>query len=451
MKPAHLQLISAKTGHPELIRFFGGVFFMAKGSETSAAVWFDSSAFKVEDLDRAFTILQEEVGKPIGFKAVGTAPILKVIEEWAATHQHTLLNQAIREGTFELKFFPKESKIQVTKKLKVLVVDDSKTIRTLLTRIFNSDPNLEVVGAADRPSTAFEMMKTLKPDVITLDLEMPELDGATFLRKYLRVFPIPTVMVSSISLEDGPRVLQALEAGAVDYIQKPSAEELQELTPILIEKIKVAASAKLKFSETSIKAKVSQLRMDSSCLIAIGSSTGGVEALKVLLTSLPADIPPIVITQHIPAAFSKAFADRMNTLCPFQVVEASNGMEIRPGTVYIAPGGKQMQLKKRSDQSIRIVVDDSPPVNRHKPSVDFLFDSVLTAVGGNCVGVILTGMGADGAAGLLKLRKAGARTIAQDEASCAVFGMPKEAIRLEAAQEVLAITDIPQKLIDWLS
>jgi two-component system chemotaxis response regulator CheB len=191
--------------------------------------------------------------------------------------------------------------------------------------------------------------------------------------------------------------------------------------------------------------------LDQNCLIAIGSSTGGTEALRQVLTELPAEIPPIVITQHIPAVFSKAFADRMNSLCPFEVLEAAHGMEILPGKVFIAPGGRQMQVRKRNDGRLFIVIDDSPPVNRHKPSVDYLFDSVVEACGGKCIGVILTGMGADGAKGMLKLKTAGAQTIAQDEATCAVFGMPREAIRLGAASEILPLGDIASKLILWLS
>lgn len=432
-----------------------GVFWVAQGSKHSAAVWISAASFQETDLDQAFRMLEAEVGDPVGFKAVGTSQLLTYIGAWLGIHGFKLLNQAVREGLFELKFHPKDSKIQVTRKLKVLIVDDSKTIRSLLTRIFSSDPALEVIGSADRPSTALERIETLKPDVITLDLEMPEQDGISFLKEYLKSYPIPTVMVTSISLEEGPRVLQALEAGAVDYMQKPSAHELEDVSPILIEKVKAAATAKVKVgkapAKVPVKATRSKGRMDPSCLVAIGSSTGGIEALRVLLTALPEAIPPIVITQHIPAVFSKAFADRMNSLCPFHVVEATHGMEVLPGTVYIAPGGKQMQIRKRPDQSLQIVVDDSAPVNRHKPSVDHLFDSVVKACGGKCIGVILTGMGADGAAGLLKLKNAGARTIAQDEASCAVFGMPKEAIRLDAAQEILPIGEIAQKLIDWLS
>jgi two-component system chemotaxis response regulator CheB len=304
------------------------------------------------------------------------------------------------------------------------------------------------------------LIAKLKPDVITLDLEMPEVDGLSFLKQFLPVHPIPTVMITSIGLEEGTRVLQALEAGAVDYVQKPSAVELSEVAPVLLEKVKAAASAKLNFATKTSPVslvKGAQVRasglgaLDPSCLIAIGSSTGGTEALRKVLTELPETIPPIVITQHIPAVFSKAFADRMNSLCPFQVSEAAHGMEVLPKNVYIAPGGKQMQIKKRPDGRVFIVIDDSPPVNRHKPSVDYLFDSVVAACGEHCIGVILTGMGADGAKGLLKLKNAGARTIAQDEATCAVFGMPREAIRLGAASEVLPLGDIAQKLISWLS
>ena len=451
MNHPHLDLISHRTGSPDLIRLNDGVFWVAQGKDQSAAVWMSATSFQESDLDRAYEILKAEVGSPLGFKAVGTSRLLTFIGGWLGVHQFKLLNQAVREGVFELRFFPKESKIQVTRKLKVLVVDDSKTIRNLLTRIFNSDPSLEVIGSADRPSVAIERIQELRPDVITLDLEMPEMDGISFLKEFLKTHPIPTVRVTSISLEEGPRVLQALEAGAVDYMQKPIAHELGELSPVLIEKVKAAASAKVKVVKTPVKARPAKGRMDPSCLVAIGSSTGGIEALRVLLTGLPEAIPPVVITQHIPAVFSKAFADRMNSLCPFHVVEAAHGMEVLPGTVYIAPGGKQMQIRKRSDQTLHIVVDDSPPVNRHKPSVDHLFDSVVKACEGKCIGVILTGMGADGAAGLLKLRTAGARTIAQDEASCAVFGMPKEAIRMGAAQEILPIGEIAQKLIDWLT
>ncbi len=451
----HLELISeAQAG--EKMTLFDGVLWVGQGRGTSAAVWFNARWFHEGDLERGYDLIREAIGTPTGFKMVGTERIMGQIREWMDDKGIPLLNSAVREGSFELRFFPKECKLQVARKIRVLVVDDSKTIRTLLTKILSSDPLIEVVGATDRPSGARTLMEKLKPDVITLDLEMPEMDGVAFLKEYLPKFPIPTVMISAISMEEGPKVLQALEAGAVDYIQKPTASELEELTPVLIEKIKMAGTIKvnsLRLNSSPVGARIVSLNgaLDQSCLIAIGSSTGGTEALRKVLTQLPESIPPILITQHIPPVFSRAFAERMDSLCPFKVAEATHGMEVLPGNVYVAPGGKQMSIKRRADGKRYIVIDDSPPVNRHKPSVDYLFDSVVMACGGHCIGVLLTGMGTDGAEGLLKLRKAGARTIAQDEKTSAVFGMPREAIRLEAAQEILGLGEIATKLIHWLS
>jgi two-component system chemotaxis response regulator CheB len=458
MSIQHLELISSRSGHSEKLSFFDGVLWVAQGLETSAAVWLSARWFQDGDLDRGFDLLKNEVGTPTGFKMVGSNKLVAMIEPWIRDKRYKVLNHAVREGSFEVRFFAKECKIQISRKLKVLVVDDSKTIRNLLTKIFSSDAGLEVVGSTDRPSSARVLMEKLKPDVITLDLEMPEKDGLQFLKEYLPVFPIPTVMVTAIGMEEGTKVLEALESGAVDYIQKPSASELTEITPLLIEKIKMAGSAKVNINKVGSEG-VSPLRpalkatgsLDRNTLIAIGSSTGGTEALRKILTELPEGIPPIVITQHIPAVFSKAFADRLNTLCPFRVKEAAHGDEVVAGSVYVAPGGKQMQIKRRPDGRVFIVIDDSAPVNRHKPSVDYLFDSVYEACGQNCIGVILTGMGSDGAKGLLKLKRAGARTIAQDEKSSAVFGMPREAIRLDAAQEILPLKQIAQQLMQWLS
>ncbi len=458
----HLTLFSASHPDQDKIILFDGVFWVAQGIKESAAVWVSSRWFHEGDLETGFEILKGAVGIPAGFKMVGSSKLIQKMTEYLASKRYRVINTAIREGTFEVRFFPKEGKIHVAKKIKVLIVDDSKTIRNLLAKIMGDDPQLEVVGAADRPSTALPMIQKLKPDVITLDLEMPEVDGLAFLKQYLPHHPVPTVMITSIGMEEGSRVLQALEAGAVDYLQKPSASELEDAAPVIVEKIKGAATAKLATTAKSgplgvaggIPRKnpvMSHGALDPKCLIAIGSSTGGTEALRKVLTELPAMIPPIVITQHIPAVFSKAFADRMNSLCPFEVSEAVHGAEVLPGNVYIAPGGRQMQIRKRNDGRIFISIDDSPPVNRHKPSVDYLFDSVVAACGGNCIGVILTGMGGDGAKGLLKLKTAGARTIAQDEASCAVFGMPREAIRLGAAGEILPLGEIASKLIQWLS
>jgi two-component system chemotaxis response regulator CheB len=462
MEIKHLTVFSANHSDQEKIVLFDGVFWVSQGIKSSAAVWISSRWFHEGDLEAGFELLKSAVGTPVGFKLVGADKLIKKISGFLMERRYRVLNHAVREGTFEVRFFPKDCKIHVAKKIKALIVDDSKTIRNLLAKIMSEDPQIEVVGTADRPSVALPLIQKLKPDVITLDLEMPEVDGLAFLKQYLPHHPVPTVMITSIGLEEGSRVLQALEAGAVDYVQKPSASELAEVAPVIVEKIKAAATAKVKSApKTSPVTLVGGAKntnprpyaghLDQNCLIAIGSSTGGTEALRQVLTELPAAIPPIVITQHIPAVFSKAFADRMNSLCPFEVYEAEHGMEVLPGRVFIAPGGRQMQIRKRNDGKMFIVIDDSPPVNRHKPSVDYLFDSVVEACGGKCIGVILTGMGADGAKGMLKLKNAGARTIAQDEATCAVFGMPREAIRLGAASEVLPLGDIASKLIQWLS
>ncbi len=342
------------------------------------------------------------------------------------------------------------------KRKRVLIVDDSKTIRHILTRILEVD--LDVVGCAERPSQVEEMIARLKPDVITLDIHMPEMDGVTLLKRYLPKFQIPTVMISSISMAESGHVLQALEAGAVDYIQKPSLDELAEVTPLIVEKVKTASSAKVKaitpFSQKSALQKpvTAMGAMNLSNLIAIGSSTGGTEALRQVLTRLPSGIPPIVIVQHIPAVFSLAFAKRMNDLCAFEVKEAVDGDECRPNRVLIAPGGFQMSLVRGSGPSgYQVQVKDAPPVNRHRPSVDVLFQSVADLVGKKAVGVILTGMGADGAKGLLQMRQKGARTIAQDEASCVVFGMPQAAIKLKAAEQVRPLGEIAGEVLTLVS
>ncbi|MBU6153536.1 MAG: chemotaxis response regulator protein-glutamate methylesterase [Bdellovibrionales bacterium] len=462
MNVKHLTLFSRAHAEQDKVVLFDGVFWVAQGIKASAAVWISSRWFHEGDLEAGFDLLSGEVGTPVGFKMVGSARLIQQIANFLSVRRYRVLNQAVREGTFELRFFPKDGKIHVARKIKVLIVDDSKTIRNLLAKIMSEDPQLDVVGTADRPSAALPLIQKLKPDVITLDLEMPEVDGIAFLKQYLPHHPVPTVMITSIGMEEGTRVLQALEAGAVDYVQKPSASELEEAGPIIVEKIKAASTAKLATGgkvgpvglvggQRMVPSNAGSAILDQRCLVAIGSSTGGTEALRKLLTELPAAIPPVVITQHIPAVFSKAFADRMNSICPFEVSEAVHGMEVLPGNVYIAPGGKQMQVRKRNDGRMFISIDDSPPVNRHKPSVDYLFDSVEQACGGNCIGIILTGMGADGAKGLLKLKAAGARTIAQDEASCVVFGMPREAIRLGAAREVLPLGEIASKLVQWLA
>ncbi len=458
MKLKHLELISVKSGHPGVLSLFDGVLWVAHGAKESAAVWLSSRSVKSLDYAIAYRSLETVLGEIICCKLAGEERAVKGIEAWMREQDRPLANVAVRNGAFEVAFSPADNRVRISRKLRVLVVDDSKTIRNLLTKILNSDSSVEVVGAADRPSEALRLIESLKPDVVTLDLHMPEMNGLDFLRKFLPNHPIPTVMVSAVSLEEGSEVLQCLEAGAVDYIQKPSATEISEISPQLIEKVKMAAGVKVKVSTLAGQAGRSNRRwsgsqgsMERDRLLVIGSSTGGTEALRKILIELPDQIPPTLIVQHIPAMFSKAFAERMNDLCPFRVKEAEDGDEILPDHVFIAPGGKQMKIRKRADGKKFIVVNDAPPMNRHKPSVDYLFHAVAETVGGECVGVILTGMGNDGAAGLKRLRDAGARTIAQDEKTCVVFGMPREAILLGAAQEILPLQEIPGCLVRWFS
>ncbi|MBF0299945.1 MAG: chemotaxis-specific protein-glutamate methyltransferase CheB [Oligoflexia bacterium] len=346
------------------------------------------------------------------------------------------------------------TKIQATVQKRVLIVDDSKTIRNLLTKILNQDPLLKVVGVASDAIEAETMISRLRPDVITLDIHMPKMDGVTFLEKLLPRMPLPVVMITSLNIEDSSSVLRALELGAVDYIQKPQLEELTLLGPLMCERIRTAASARVKRSCKRTTKEVRSVHrtssINSSIVVAIGASTGGTEALKDVLVNLPEKIPPIVIVQHIPAVFSLAFANRLNELCPFKVKEAADGDQLKPGCVLIAPGGKQMAIVPCSS-GYKIRITDAPPVNRHKPSVDYLFDSIATHVGKKAIGILLTGMGNDGAKGLLKMKQAGARTIGQDEESCVVYGMPKVAFEIGAVEEVHPLNTIPTVLVKWLS
>jgi len=341
-------------------------------------------------------------------------------------------------------------------KTKVLIVDDSKTIRNLLTTILSQDSEIEVIGTAEKPSEARAFMAKHKPDVITLDVHMPEMDGVSFLREYLPKSPIPTVMISSISLEESPLILDALEFGAVDYIQKPTFEQLKVLAPKIIETIKLAANAQVKVGHTThsnlrnailSKTKIpSTWDSENTPLLVIGSSTGGTEALREILTHLPTEIPPTLIVQHIPPVFSKAFAMRMNEICPFTVTEATHQMKVLPNQVLIAPGGTQMKVVKLGKEYFVEVDPNAPPVNRHKPSVDPLFLSVAGLLPKKTIGIILTGMGSDGSKGLLKLRESGAMTFGQDEATSIVYGMPQAAMKIGAVSKQVPLKEIAKTL-----
>lgn len=368
-----------------------------------------------------------------------------------------------RENHFQLMYDFSRKKLQVSteletvrfkenetsikqRKTKVLIVDDSKTIRNILTKIFSAEPDLEVIGAIDNPLAVEDFLKLHKPDVMTLDIHMPEMDGVSLLKKIMPQFHIPTVMISSISKEEGPQVLAALEAGAVDYIQKPSFKDLDEASQLIVQSIKTAASARLQKKKLK-KEKIKAVSIDHSKVVLIGSSTGGTEALREIFENLPSEIPPILVVQHIPSVFSLALAERLNSLCPFLVKEAQQGDLVLKNQVLIAPGGKQMGLRE-SSRGLFVEITDDAPVNRHRPSVDYLFDSACAITGIDWVAAVLTGMGADGAKGLARLRQLGARTIGQDEQTSVVYGMPKEAARLGGVEFVLPLGQVAEKIVE---
>lgn len=345
-------------------------------------------------------------------------------------------------------------------KIRVLTVDDSALMRQVLSSLLARDPAIEVVGAAPDPYVAREKIKALNPDVLTLDVEMPKMDGITFLEKLMRGHPMPVVMVSSLTEAGCQTTLRALELGAVDFITKPRIDlrdGMQEIAQDLIDKVKAAAAAKVRrrtVGEPQACAPVSTLNPIGShamikttdTIIAIGASTGGTEAVKDVLEMLPPNTPPILVTQHMPERFTKTWADRMNSLCRIAVKEAEDGDSVLPGHALVAPGGYHMSLV-RNGARYTVQINQDPPVNRHRPSVDVTFASVARYAGANAIGVILTGMGGDGAKEMLAMKRAGAFTIAQDEASCVVFGMPKEAIKLGGVDKVLPLEAIAGEIL----
>lgn len=340
--------------------------------------------------------------------------------------------------------------------IKVLIVDDSAVVRKIFTSELERDPAINVVGAAPNPFVARDMIIALKPDVITLDVEMPRMDGITFLRRLMRHYPLPIIVVSSLTTSGGKVAMESLSAGAVDVMCKPGESyTVGDMAVDLIEKIKAAALVKVT-AITSAPDSIAERPVRHSLLrttdkiVAIGASTGGTQALQRVLEEMPANCPPIVIVQHMPENFTKAFADRLNDICEMEVREAVDGDSVTPGLALIAPGNHHMLLV-RSGAKYHVQIKDGPRVNRHKPSVDVLFKSVARYAGANALGVILTGMGGDGAAGLLEMKQNGATTIAQDEASSVVFGMPKEAIKLGAAEAVLSLDKVAGGIISRVS
>jgi len=345
------------------------------------------------------------------------------------------------------------------KKIRVVVIDDSALIRKLLTEIINSQPDMQAVGAAPDPLVAREMIRELNPDVLTLDVEMPKMDGLDFLERLMRLRPMPVVMVSTLTDKGSEATLRALELGAVDYVSKPKidiAHGIQEYAEEIADKIRAAAASRPRqrapaASERAARAlpPLGNRIVSTEKLIIVGASTGGTEAIKEFLVDMPSDCPGILITQHMPEAFTKSFAARLDSLCRISVKEAVDAERVLPGHAYIAPGNWHLLLK-RSGANYMTQLSDGPPVNRHRPSVDVLFRSAAEHAGRNVVGVILTGMGKDGAQGMLAMKEAGAYNFAQDEASCVVFGMPKEAIAVGGTDEVLPIGDMARAVMQRL-
>ena len=351
-------------------------------------------------------------------------------------------------------------------KIKVLVIDDSALIRSVMKEIINREKDMECVGAAPDPLVAREMIKSLNPDVLTLDVEMPKMDGLDFLERLMRLRPMPVLMVSTLTERGSDITFRALALGAVDFVSKPKmdiARGMEEYASEITDKIRAAAQARVhkaptasaleiekRYSADAILPSLAGRYSSTEKLIIIGASTGGTEAIKEVLTRLPADVPGILVTQHMPENFTKSFADRLNSLCKIAVKEAEHNERVLPGHAYIAPGHSHLLLK-RSGANYMTELNQGPPVNRHRPSVDVLFRSAANVAGANALGIILTGMGKDGAQGLLEMRQAGCHTIAQDEESCIVFGMPKEAINCGGACEVLPLQGIARHALEYLA
>ncbi len=353
-------------------------------------------------------------------------------------------------------------------KIKVLIVDDSALVRQVIAQALSADPDIEVIGAASDPIFAIQKMKLQWPDVLVVDIEMPRMDGITFLKKVMAQRPTPVVICSSLAEEGAQATFEALSAGAISIITKPKIglkSFLEDASNDIVQAVRSAARANLRALPSSVSAAAApppKLTADvmlsaagdralvrtTDQIVVIGTSTGGTQALEAVLTRLPATCLGIVIVQHMPEKFTAMFAERLNGICEIEVREAANGDRVLPGLALIAPGGQHMMLKRNGAQYV-VEVADGPLVNRHKPSVDVLFRSAAKYAGANALGIIMTGMGDDGARGLKEMHDAGAKTIAQDEASCVIFGMPKEAIKLDAVDQTMALEQIPAAIVGF--
>jgi two-component system chemotaxis response regulator CheB len=349
-------------------------------------------------------------------------------------------------------------------RISVIVIDDSALMRSLLSEIINAQPDLEVVGMAPDPLVARELIRTLDPDVLTLDVEMPRMDGLAFLEKLMRLRPTPVVMVSTLTERSAEVTLRALELGAVDCVAKPRlgiAHGMREMGTEICDKIRMAARARLRRHPPSVptvvpataSAKASRAQRCAAGqgkIIAVGASTGGTEAIRELLAGLPPDCPPVLIAQHMPAGFTRSFAARLDAQLCLAVSEAVDGEPLRNGRAYIAPGDRHLCLARRSGEYV-VALEDGAPVNRHRPSIEVLFRSVARVAGRNALGVMLTGMGRDGAQAMLEMRQAGSFNIAQDESSCVVFGLPREAIAAGAVHAVHPLPQIASRLLEAMA
>ncbi|MGE4552435.1 MAG: chemotaxis response regulator protein-glutamate methylesterase [Desulfovibrionaceae bacterium] len=343
--------------------------------------------------------------------------------------------------------------------VKVLIVDDSALVRDVLKKGLSADPGLEVVGTAADPFDARDKIVKLRPNVLTLDVEMPRMDGVEFLRRLMPQFPLPVVMVSSLTEKGKQVTLDALDAGAVDFVSKPKSDMARGLETMLTElrtKVKIASTANVShwkqkrpqlFTRRQTVQAQHALSETTDKVIAIGASTGGTEAIREVITRFPANTPGVVIVQHMPPGFTRMFADRMNTLCLMEVKEAAEGDRVMPGRILIAPGDRHMEIQ-RSGGMYKVRLNEGELVCGHRPSVEVMMHSVAKSVGANAVGVMLTGMGGDGAGGMLAMHQAGARTMAQDEASCVVFGMPKVAWERGGAEKLVPLSDMAQAVIN---
>ncbi len=347
-------------------------------------------------------------------------------------------------------------------KTKVLIVDDSALIRSVLREIVSEQSDMEVVGVAPDPLVARELIRQTNPDVLTLDVEMPKMDGLDFLERLMRLRPMPVVMVSSLTERGSETTLRALELGAVDFVAKPKISiqsGMRDYAELIADKLSTAARARVHARQRPVPAGEDAARAmpvlrtpfgSSEKLIIIGASTGGTEAIREFLQQMPSDCPGILIVQHMPEGFTRSFAQRLDSLCRISVKEAEHGDRVLPGHAYLAPGHSHLLLA-RSGANYVTQLDQGPPVNRHRPSVDVLFASAAVSAGRNALGVILTGMGKDGAAGMLKMREAGAFNVAQDEASCVVYGMPREAVSVGAVHEVAPLLQLPRLVMEQLA